>query len=182
MTGQPRLMAKKWYDTDILKERLEEYIEAEKDIDNQIERLEHLNSKLEGLGAQVLTDMPRSPSTTTDKMGEMYSRIEELDSVIRGMIKDHDEEKKWIEFILRHVRKANERAVIRMKYIDQEAWKPITEMLFGALEDYEEKYESYLRRAHFIHGSALVSMAEFIELSGDQNMAAYIAEKQQPYI
>ena len=40
----------KRYDVEAVKSRLKEYVENERDIDNQIERLEHLIARLEGLG------------------------------------------------------------------------------------------------------------------------------------
>ena len=53
-------MEEKRYDVAAVKERLNEYREKERDIDNQIERLVRLVTKMSSVGAQTITDMPRS--------------------------------------------------------------------------------------------------------------------------
>ena len=62
-----------------LKDRLNKYREKERDIDNQIERLERLTAKMTGVGAQVITDMPRAPGTSIDRIAVMVSEKEELE-------------------------------------------------------------------------------------------------------
>lgn len=158
--------------TDVIRLRLEEFHETERDIDNQIERLEHLKAKLYAAGAQVLTDMPRSPSASNDRMAAMLAQADELDSTIRGMVKSQSEEKKRIEYILMHIRKSDERAVIRMRYFDGADWKEIAEMLFGDRDDYLEREDTFVRRAFRVRDDALTHMTIFIEESGEGNMAA----------
>ena len=77
MNGLPD-MDEKRYDVTAVKEPLNQYREKERDIDNQIERLERLVSKMTGAGAQVITDMPRAPSVSTDRMSELVGQKEEL--------------------------------------------------------------------------------------------------------
>ena len=80
-------MDEKRYDVNAVKERLNQYREKERDIDNQIERLERIVSKMTGAGAQVITDMPRAPSVSTDRMAELVGQKEELEASIREAVK-----------------------------------------------------------------------------------------------
>ena len=52
-------MEEKRYNVTAVKDRLNSYRENARDIDNEIERLERLISKMSGVGAQVISDMPR---------------------------------------------------------------------------------------------------------------------------
>ena len=164
-------MDDKRYDVEAVKQRLTEYLENERDIDNQIERLEHLNARMVGVGAQVLTDMPKSPSATNDRMAELLGQKEELELAIRAAVTEQSRERQRIEAILKHLRNPDERAVIRMRYFDRSSWPEVRDMMFGHKADFDEKEETYLRRTHRVHGSALVNMAKYIEETGDQNTA-----------
>lgn len=164
-------MDDKRYDVEAVKQRLTEYLENERDIDNQIERLEHLNARMVGVGAQVLTDMPKSPSVTNDRMAELLGQKEELELAIRAAVTEQSKERQRIEMILKHLRNPDERAVIRMRYFDRSSWPEVRDMMFGHKADFDEKEETYLRRTHRVHGSALVNMAKYIEETGDQNTA-----------
>lgn len=164
-------MDDKRYDVEAVKQRLTEYLENERDIDNQIERLEHLNARMVGVGAQVLTDMPKSPSVTNDRMAELLGQKEELELAIRAAVTEQSQERQRIEAILKHLRNPDERAVIRMRYFDRSSWPEVRDMMFGHKADFDEKEETYLRRTHRVHGSALVNMAKYIEETGDQNTA-----------
>ena len=164
-------MDDKRYDVEAVKQRLTEYLENERDIDNQIERLEHLNARMVGVGAQVLTDMPKSPSVTNDRMAELLGQKEELELAIRAAVTEQSRERQRIEAILKHLRNPDERAVIRMRYFDRSSWPEVRDMMFGHKADFGEKEETYLRRTHRVHGSALVNMAKYIEETGDQNTA-----------
>lgn len=164
-------MDDKRYDVEAVKQRLTEYLENERDIDNQIERLEHLNARMVGVGAQVLTDMPKSPSVTNDRMAELLGQKEELELAIRAAVTEQSKERQRIEAILKHLRNPDERAVIRMRYFDRSSWPEVRDMMFGHKADFDEKEETYLRRTHRVHGSALVNMARYMEETGDQNTA-----------
>lgn len=146
------------------------YREAERDIDNQIERLERLITKMESVGAQTLTDMPKAPSATTDRMADYVWKKEELEAEIRDAIHRQGEEKKSIEAILARLRSSDEKAVIRMRYFDRASWNEVLDMMFGGREDFLGKEDTYLRRVHKIHGSALQNMAKILS-AADPNTA-----------
>ena len=62
-------MEEKRYDVAAVKERLNEYREKERDIDNQIERLVRLVTKMSSVGAQTITECP-------DPRGRMVTELE----------------------------------------------------------------------------------------------------------
>lgn len=158
------------WDVSAVKDWLIEYREKERDIDNQIERLERFTIKMTSVGAQVISGMPRAPGTTGDRIGDMIGQKEELEASIRSDVSKQSEKRKLIESILAQIRRSDERAVIRMRYIDRESWNTVAELMFGGREDYEGKEDTYLRRVHKVHGAALQNMAQV--MSEDPNMPA----------
>lgn len=166
-------MEEKQYDVQAVKSRLQEYVETEREIDTHIERLDYLEVRLVGVGAQNITDMPKAPSANLDRMGTMYAAKEELETQVREMIEEQERFKKCVEAILRHLRRADERNVIRVHYFDRCDWNNVNFILFGTKDDFVDKEQTYLRRAHRIHGDALLHMAKYIEESNDPNTAIF---------
>lgn len=155
-----------------VKRRLSDYRELDRYIDNQVERFENLTSKMYYLGAQELTDMPKSPNTVQDRTGLLVAQKEELEKKIGSLIERRTEEKKWIMSVLSNIGKADEVTVIECRYIDGADWKTIAKILFGMEEDYADKEESYLRRCTKLHGRALVSMLTYIRKKAQEAQIA----------
>jgi len=163
-------MDEKQWDVSAVKDWLIEYREKERDIDNQIERLERFTIKMTSVGAQVISGMPRATGTTGDRIGGMIGQKEELEASIRSDVKEQSDKRRLIESILARLQHSDERAVIRIRYIDRESWNTVAELMFGSRDDYEGKEDTYLRRVHKVHGAALQNMAKV--MSGDPNMPA----------
>ena len=121
-------MEEKRYDVAAVKERLNEYREKERDIDNQIERLVRLVTKMSSVGAQTITDMPRSPGADGDRIGKLVAEKEELESCIRSDEQDQKEEWSKIEAILSKLKHSDERAVIRIRYHGLQSPRSSSEM------------------------------------------------------
>ena len=75
--------SEKRYDVEAVKARLYAYREMARDIENQNERLERIKTKLIGVGAQSITDMPKSPSPTDDRTVELIQQKMVLEEEIR---------------------------------------------------------------------------------------------------
>lgn len=146
-----------------IKDRLREYREAEKEIENQTERLERLVSKMEGIGAKEITDMPRSPSPPTDRISSFMNQKIEIEECIAEDVAALDAERKAIESILKHLQRADERAVIRFRYLMGLDWYEVADAMYGGRTDYLDKEESYLKRVFRLHGSALLSIAVYLK-------------------
>lgn len=151
--------------TDIqsVKKRLMDYWEREREIDHQRERIKNITMKMEGLQSPEMSGMPHAEYPEKDKLGRMYARKDEMERQLKAMEDLQDSELEWIEGVLEHLEKADERACIQMRYIDMESWPKVSFLLFGKEEDYSERYESYLRRTTNLHGRALQRMAEYLQ-------------------
>lgn len=153
----------KRYDTDAVKDWLKTYPEKLSDIRNMQAQLERLEDKLSSIGSPTLSDMPKAPSRAMDKEAELIAQKIDLEREIEQEKKNVHTLRLEIERVMGHLKKANEKAVIRARYLCEETWNDVTFILFGAKMDYLDKEESYLRRTHMIHGSALLNMARYIE-------------------
>lgn len=153
----------KRYDTDAVKEWLRTYPEKQQDIRNMQAQYERLEDKLSSIGSPTLSDMPKSPSRVMDKEAELIAQKVDLEKEIEMAKKDVHQLRVEIEKVMSCLKKANEKAVIRARYLCEEEWNDISFILFGAKEDYLDKEESYERRTYMIHGSALLNMAKYIE-------------------
>ena len=111
---------------------------------------------------------PRSSRICQGRLGTQ--EIEELDEKIRTEIQEQADEWKSIEGLLANLKHSDEKAVIRMRYHDRESWGMVTRLMFGSKDDFVGKEDTYLRRVHKIHGSALLNMAKLLE-DGDPNTA-----------
>ena len=147
-----------------VKERLDAYRDGERDIENLTEALERIKAKLEGVGAQEITDLPKSPSPPTDRMSDMIAQKIELEEELQACISFHRQERDFINGVLRKMKSADEKSVIRLRYMIGLSWYDVTDSMFGARKDYLRKEESYLRRVFIVHGRALEHIADI-----DQN-------------
>ncbi len=110
---------------DAMRERLRDYRSLNKEIDNEIERLERMEMRITGVGSPVLSDMPKAPSTVYDRMADNVARKIDLEAEIKELIEQRDSERKAIAALTRKLKQVNERAVIRMRYLDNEDWEDI---------------------------------------------------------
>ena len=139
------------------------YVESEREIENQSQLLETMETRLEGLGAQVITDMPRSQSHANDRITDLMAQKMELEEEISNAIVELKSERREIQGILKHLKHADERAVIRFRYFMRMNWYDVANAMFGGRDDYVSKVETYMRRAARLHGNALYNMAAYIE-------------------
>ncbi len=150
-----------------IKAWLNQYREIEQDISNQTERLDRLEAKLYGMSSPYISDMPKSSSPVGDKMAVLVAQKERLETQIKNTLKKQADESERIESVLSALQKSDEKAIIRLRYIDGVSWSTASEMLFGNTEDYYDREESYIRRTQKLHGRALESMAREVEKAAD---------------
>ena len=159
-----KTMDVKSYDTVAVVAKLKEYGELVKDYGYECERLERLKTKMIGLGGQVISDMPKSPSPSSDRMTDYVAQKVELEEELGEALVEIETKRKEIERAIKSLKKAQERAVIRHRYIDQVSYRDVNELLFGDKDDFLGKEESYLRRTFSIHKAALQGLAEYFGL------------------
>lgn len=150
-----------------VKRRLNDYRFEDREIETQTERLERLMNKMYDVGAQTLTDMPRAPSPSNDRMSDFVSRKLELEKEIGEKVIKHQEQRAHIEMIVKNLPKPDQRAVIRVRVIDRMEWPDVTDILYGGNSDFLDKEETYSRRTFRIFNDAICGMAKYILKTGD---------------
>ena len=156
----------KVYDISLVKSRLISYREREVDIDLQIERLDRLETRLHSIGSPNFSDMPKTQSHVHDRTADLIIQKIELEESIQDMVNSQLEERKYFEQLLQMLKSSEERAVIRMRYFDSSSWDNVTDMMFGSKNDFLNKEDTYLRRVHRIHTSALRNLTILITEKG----------------
>lgn len=147
---------------DDLKRWLQEYRYMVRDIDNQLERLEFIESKLTSIGSPSLTGVSNGGGPRNDRIADLLSKKLELEEKIGDRITVQKEMRCCIETIVQTLKNPDERVVIQARYIDLMSWSDIEYLLFGGKQDYIDKEDGYLRRTFKIHCSALNNITEKI--------------------
>lgn len=146
-----------------IKARLQRYLAMLRDIDNQLERLDRMESTMTSPSGPDLSGMPRGSGTPTDRTAMMVIRKMELEDKIKESIAKERKENEAIEAMIETLEKPDERAVIRLHYFDRAEWDEVTNVLYGDRTDYVEKLEAYQKRTFRLHGSALLELAKVAE-------------------
>lgn len=151
---------------DSIKNWLNRYGELQKGIDLSIERLEALQAKASATNAPAWDDMPSHASgARKSKVETNVSLIADLEKTIREQIEAADSYGKKIDAALWTIKGKNApllRAVLQCRYLDGLSWNETNSILFGRLEDFELREDSYLRRTHLLHAKALDLLAELV--------------------
>ena len=137
---------KKPKETDAIKQKLEHYAAFQRRIDNQIERLEYLESVMGAPSSPNLSGEPSGGGDGSSKTERQVLKKLELQQAIRDMIEQME--------------RPDEQTVIEMHYLDHVKWWPICAALFSGEPDYAEKADKYLKRTFKLHGSALQALAK----------------------
>ena len=145
-----------------VKQRLQRYTELLEEIDNQSERLMRLESSMTAPRSLNMDGMPRA-GHGTDQIGAAIARKEVIMADLNEIRAEADREYWQLERAVKQLRKAQERMVLRLRYFDRCTWTDITDVLFGRRPDYDDKLESYTRRAQRIHGAALMSLEKILQ-------------------
>ena len=157
-------MEEKRYDTDAVKVKLAEYVEKVKYYRHQCERMDRLKTKIIGVGAQVLSDMPKSPNHDNDRAADLIAQKIDLEKELGATAAELVEERRGIERAISSLKNADQKAVILSRYIDGDSFKDVNELVFGGKVDFADKEESYMRRVFNIHGAALIGLAAYYGL------------------
>ena len=172
-------MDEKHYDVEAIKSRLMGYREMVREIESNSERLERLKSKMYAVGAQNISDMPKAPSHTGDRIADLVQEKTELEEEIRSSVEEKRAEKRALEGIIKHLRRSDERSVIRIRYFDCASWNEVVDVMFGDRPDFLDKEDIYLRRVYKLHGQALYSMAKYIA-EKDPSRSGTAGKSNQP--
>lgn len=152
---------------------LSRYRENETALDDVLERIAALRSRLESPKGAAITGMPHGSRSEHDpffrglaKIDDLEARAQDLLAVSRTLYRELN------DTIDRITGKggADRRCVLRCRYIDGFPWDTVCEILFSRKPDFEEKQESYLRRTFRIHNEALEALQEIVPDYGLQEI------------
>ena len=146
-------------ETAAIRAKLDSFVALQRKIDNQIERLEALNSSMYAPSAPNLTGMPGAPHDGASKTERMYEKKTELEAKIRRLTEKEGRLRKELEQLIEKMDDPDEQTVIEMRYLDRAEWDQITSVLFGDRCDYVDRYDIYLNRSYKKHGHALQTLA-----------------------
>ena len=163
--------SEKQNEKEAIKMRLLQFRDRESDIKSLLDRLDVMEMQMKSISSPSLSDMPKSGSPFHDRMAYMIAVKVDLEAVIQKEQEEQYHIRNDIEAILKKLHKADERAVIRARYLDctfyhenkLSDWSDVAYTLFGNRNDYADKEDSYVRRVHKIHNSALVNLTKHIE-------------------
>lgn len=154
--------------TDAIKERLQAYAEMRRDHEIQLERLERLRASME-YKSPSFEPIPGGGGGDKDKMTNYVAEVMELEKEIGDDLHIMENERRALDHLIRKIPKADERAVVRMKYFDGMGWTDITRAIFHREPDYKTAARAYQQRTYKLHGSALVSLAKIYISETEKN-------------
>ena len=146
-----------------IKERLLAYTALLREIDNQQERLDRMESNMGVLPGPDMSGMPRPKGGVSDRVSVAVVRKVALEEKIAEVVAIEREENAALEELIGQLADPDERAVIRLKYFDRVEWPDIVFVLFGGHTDLNDRFESYQNRVYKIHGRALLNLADILE-------------------
>lgn len=141
---------------------LENYLDHARELDLKLERLGRIDESMQSPKAPRLDGMPHSGGFS-DRLADMVSRKDELERKIEELACKQSERRQMIEGYVSQLKKADEREIIRLRYIDRESWPSCCEILYGDSMDFEAKIDTYTKRAFRIHGHALEQLNAIYE-------------------
>lgn len=118
-----------------LKRWLESYQERQRDFEATCERLERLESKLTSPRSAALTGLPGAAASDPDRLAHALAELEELRTENRKRAAALRDLRHRLEMAIKLIDGPgwpNQRAVLRMRYIDGEKFETIAQLLFLA--------------------------------------------------
>lgn len=146
-----------------LKRWLESYQERQRDIESSYERLERLEARLTSPRSAALSGVPGAAAPDPDRLTFPLAELQELREECNIQVEDLRDLRHRIEGAIRLIDGPgwpDQRAMLRMRYVDGERWETIAQLLFWRDPDFLVKQDSYIRRALKIRKAALKALAK----------------------
>jgi hypothetical protein len=151
--------------TEVIKERLHAHVNLIREYECQLERLARLTASIESPKAQTYDGMPGGGTSEGDRIALQIARKMQLEQDLKSMRKEIRYDEAKIDAIIRQLDTAEERNILRLRYIDAEDWTDVAWIQYHKRKDYKRNVSGYLKRAYNKHGEALVKLAEIMEAS-----------------
>ena len=145
---------------DAVKDWLKAYRANEDYIDKQLERLRTLKARMMSVGAQRLTDMPKPPSGSKDILSDYVIQVESLELSIQRNVETQETCRKVLVGMIDELEKAEEKVVIRDRYLYGMEWSDVLYDLCRMDKKAEQNMDSCKRQMYRAHEYALIKMAK----------------------
>lgn len=161
-------------DIEATKEWLNRYTDNERQLDNLIERIEALRSRLTSPRSATLSGMPYGGGYEADFIGRSLATVEALEEEAQGLLAQsrelYREINTTIDKSITGPGRPYRRTVLKCRYLDLFSWHETLEIMFARNADYMDRYDTYERRMHKYHRAALEQLQiPVTELPGQEN-------------
>lgn len=146
-----------------LRRWFESYQERQHDLDSNYERLERLESKLTSPRSAALSGLPGAAATDPDRLAFPLAELETLREECKIQVEALRDLRHRLEMAIKLIDGPgwpDQRAVLRLRYVDGERWEIIARLLFWRDPDFQTKQDSYIRRVFKIRKAALRALAK----------------------
>lgn len=141
------------------KEWLSRYADNERQLDDLIERIEALRSRLTSPRSAALSGMPHGGGYEADSIGRSLATLEKLEEEAQTLLARSRELYREINTTIDQSiigpGRPYHRTVLKCRYLDLFSWHETLEIMFARNADFMDRYDSYERRMHKIHRAAL---------------------------
>lgn len=145
------------------KEFLSLHYELINEYQQEVQRLEEYSGKAVPLTPVDMDGMPHAVGVHSDRTASWVMRKSLLEESISELQKVIVDEEKQIESVVRQLRRAKEKTVIRLRYINGLSWDDVTFFFYGDKQDYCEQADWYKMKVLRVHGSALKNIVKVQE-------------------
>lgn len=152
---------------------LRSYGELIADIDNLCERAEILREKASSPSSPIIDGMPHEKGGHTDRIGNLVAQCDLLEREAANKLQKSRVLYKQIDTAVKQIKGngwAYKKAVLQMRYLDLATWDEVLDMLFMKKPDFLDKEDSYRRRCHKIHKTALEELTEILNQNTERNL------------
>lgn len=133
-----------------------------RELELNMERLSSIEESMTAPKASNLDGMPHGSGAFYDRISSIVSSKDKVEADIIKQAEGVARLRAEIEALISIMDKAEERAVLRLRYIDQQPWADVARCMFGRKcsdDDYGAE-DRCMRRAFRVHGTALENLVK----------------------
>lgn len=146
------------YTADSAKAWLRRYSVAARDLDLQKERLAAAEARAYHPRNAALTGMPGGGGNPVDTVGRSAANLEKMRNRVATAREAAETIYSEIDAAIQQIGGKGwerERALLELRYLDDEPWEEVNRMFFGRKPDFELREDSFLRSVFYIHVGAV---------------------------
>jgi ElaB/YqjD/DUF883 family membrane-anchored ribosome-binding protein len=152
-------------DTEQVKDWLNRYLEATREVEAAHERYLLMRAKSQSLSSPTIDGTPHTKGANVDKIPRAMIRLEKLEKTIKQKEEEVNTIYDEIEDAISRIKgkgAGEQRELLRMRYLDLMKMTEVNEALFGRNDDFLDRELSYAKRTQLIHKKALQSLMELL--------------------